>query len=217
MLQLFICLILLLTSCNNSPQNATAFTTTHHISGRDEGTIPYNRTPIYRAKIPNAWLRKDPSAHESIQDSKKALCEYIIQDPEGQIRITIHNFPADNAESRIPPNAQVARWKRQFTQLDIANTHIDQKSWGGFAGLYFEGNGILEGKTTLVMGWAMQLAPEHYSTLDSAIEDKSISKQMRAEYTIKAVGSPQSMENHRQQIHDFARSFELIQDIPAPS
>ncbi len=216
MFNLFICLILLV-SCNSSPQNSIASTTSHPIHGRDEGIPPYHRTPIYRAKAPGSWQRKDPQSEESIQDSKKALCEFLINNPDGSIRITIHNFPSNQAESRIPPNAQVARWKRQFSQLDAANTLIDQKSWGGFFGLYFEGKGVIEGKSVLVMGWAMQLAPEHYSTLDAAIEDKVFLKQLRAEYTIKAVGSPQSMEYHRQQIHDFARTFELIEDIPAPS
>lgn len=201
MLHLFLLLILL--SCNNTsnPDSLSQY----EINGRDDG-VSLNRDLIYRVKAPKNWVKINPDSNQSIFDSKKALCEFTI--PDTEIKITIHNFPG----TKISPTAQVTRWKKQFKMFDPTKTFTTMQSWGGFAGLYFECTGMGENKAVMVMGWAMQLAPEHLSALESS-EDKV--SQMRSDYTIKVVGTPYELEKRRQEIERFAHSFELIKEIPA--
>lgn len=74
-----------------------------------------------------------------------------------------------------------------------------------------------------MMGWTMQLAPEHYSQLALKIQmakstiDRNHYSQMRSDFTIKATGPRSLMETHRNAILAFARSFELIEEIPSSS
>lgn len=173
--------------------------------------------PVYRVRVPTDWKRRDPPDLESIVDTKKALCEFSIQGTS--IRIAIHNFPSQH----IPPIAQVNRWKRQFSSLDHANSTIEPQSFGGFSGLLFEGTGLMENKSTTIMGWAMQLAPEHSSVLSLPIgkspplDNPLYLKQMRADYTIKIVGTAQDMLEYRSKLIAFAHTFELIFGIPVSS
>lgn len=190
-----------ITGCSNPESyNNTSWT---EICGRDNG-ISLTRESIYRIKAPNDWTRKDPSPDESIVDSKKSLCEFNIP---GGIRIAIHNFPSERQDDRVPPGAQITRWKRQFDQLDPTSLSIVPQSFGGFSGFLFEGSGLMNGERITMMGWAMQIAPEHYRHLHS--------NQMRGDYTIKATGPAVAMREHHQAIIAFARTFELIQEIPS--
>lgn len=198
-------------------REATTLSFYQEIAGRDQ-----QRKPIYRVKVPANWIRKDLDLNDSLEDTTKALCEFFIPGSPEPIRITIHNFPIDKPSERIPPNAQIARWKRQFTQLDPLSVSITSQSYSGFAGQFFEGKGILSDKSMVMMAWAMQLAPEHVSTLSLNISmalhhsmDASIYRQMRADVTIKATGQQELMEQQRQAIISFAHSFELIQEIPS--
>lgn len=200
-------LLIIISACANSegPPDAQDLKI-EKISGRDKQGIP-----IYRAKAPISWTRKKPLPEDSLEDTTKSLCEFFIQEEAGIIRITIHNFPSIKIEDRVPPASQIARWKRQFANLEPTSVSVTQQAWGGFAGLLFEGAGRINDKSEAVMGWSMQLGSEHYRNLLGA------SSQIRADYTIKATGPKELMKKYRKEIVAFARSFELIQEIPSRS
>lgn len=180
--------------------------TYQQIDGRDRSG------PLYRARVPTGWERKDPAPGESLADTMKALCEFHFAEGGQSVRITIHNFPADNFDARIPPGAQVARWKRQFAALNPTDAVVVPQSHGGFAGLLLEATGTMDGKAMTMLGWSMQLAPEHYRVL-MVLNDR-YSRQMAADYTIKAIGDQELIKIKRDQIIDFANSFELVKEIP---
>jgi hypothetical protein len=158
--------------------------------------------PIYRAKLPPGWTLKilEPS-----HDSTRALAEFYFK----EIRVTFHNFP----EQEIPPFAQIARWKRQFSELSSSSTH--PQAFSGFVGALFEGEGIIDGHNRSVMGWAMQLAPEHaqYLQTPDSQEAALLYKEMRAAFTLKAVG--EQLQEERETLKRFALSFELIDPLPS--
>jgi len=189
------------------------------ICGRDDGTLPFMRDPLYRARIPASWQREDPSSIASLSDTTKALCTLHILDGNGRdIRITVHNFPITGDTVRIPPAAQVVRWQRQFSQIDPTTLTTSAQAFNGFSGVLFRATGMVRGVATAVMAWALQLAPQHDAAL--ALRAERISKeaqrwqQRRADLTIKAVGPPDLVERHQQAIIAFARSVELIEGIP---
>lgn len=194
-------LLITLVSCSTSPKEDIVL---HSICGRDAA-----HTLIYRIKAPAAWEHHPPSSDESLTDTTKALCEFMI---DKQIRITIHNFPSESLEKRIPPEAQISRWRRQFSFLDPNATVISLQAYSGFKGLLFEGSGMLNGSKQTMMGWSMQLAPVHYRALTHL--NLLNLDQLRSDITIKAVGPSEIMEQYRDQIIRFARSFELIEAIP---
>lgn len=175
------------------------------IEGRDNG-ISLERKPTYRAKVPKEWVKKNAESNESIFDTRKSLCEFHL--PEN-VHITIHNFPSNQLNDRISPQAQIARWKRQFDQWDPTSFSIEPQSFGGFVGFVFEGSGMINGESITMMGWTMQLGVEHYRHLNCS--------QMRGDFTIKAVGPNESMQEQRQAIVAFARTFGLIEEIPSSS
>lgn len=215
----FIILLLTLAGCQSDENVSTG--SYQEIAGRDlpADSPPYSRQIVYRAKVPSEWIRIDPTVNDSISDTMKPLCEFQIKEGTETIRITIHNFPTDNIEDRIPPEVQIARWRRQFTLLDPAKAFVVPQARGGFAGLQFEGTGIFKGDPATMLGWSMQLANEHYRTLKAIdrIEGKGHYKQMSADYTIKASGPVGLMEKNRESIIEFAKSFELINEIPSHS
>ena len=93
---------------------------------------------------------------------------------------------------------------------------LKNQSFGGYSGLYFEATGLIQDKPTKVLGWSIQLAPEHFRAL-SYVPHKSLEhrfRQMRGDVTIKAVGLPHLLQKNRDEIINFARSFQLIDDIP---
>jgi hypothetical protein len=176
------------------------------ICGRDEGT-PQERTPIYRVKVDTTWRRVDPEGGSSIADTRLPNCTFLISEGGEEVRITVHTFPSDGLEERIPPQAQVARWKGQFKKIEPGSLIVAQRAYGGFAGLYFEAAGTLNGQEEQVMAWSMQLDMRHFQALSA--------KQERADYTIKVVGPYELVNQHRDQIERFAHSFELIHPIPS--
>lgn len=182
-----------------------------NICGRAKGI------EIYRAKVPAEWLRNEPEVVSD--DTTRSICEFSINDQDGNIRITIHNFPSDTMEKRIPPMMQVSRWKRQFEEIDNSSFNLGAESHGGFAGLNFQATGIMKGQRTTVLAWIMQMAPEHYRNLSypKTGEQTTSFAQMRSDYSIKAVGNPVSVEKHKNAITSFAKSFELIKEIPTRS
>lgn len=211
---------LIITACEQPV--ARVQSTWQEINGRNRDEQHLERSAVYRAKVPSGWVRHNSAPHESIVDTTKSLCEFRIAGDGGQeIRVTIHNFPAKQIAERIPPMAQVARWQRQFTRLDLSN--VLAQAYGGFAGMLFEGTGEMGGEQISVLGWSMQLAPEHYYALSGLLaytqtEEESVAvEQMRADYTIKVVGPQSLVDQHKDEIIAFAHSFELIQELPARS
>ncbi len=214
MKRLILPLLMLTLSCSQETIDDPK-TSWQTIAGRDQALEHQviRRYPVYRARIPANWQRKDPSPTDSIQDTTKSLVEFIIPS-ENPLTISIHNFPTDKIEERIPPQAQVARWKRQIGADEVV---VLPEAYGGFSGYYFEGKGNLKGSNVGVLGWTMQLSPEHYHHLQShEKKEKEYLKQMRADYTIKVVGLQDQIMQHRSEIIAFAHSFELIQEIPSP-
>ncbi len=191
----FLLLFLLLTGCQECPEKVPPFTQ-QEFSGREELLV---RRPVYRAKVPVGWIRLDPQG--SIRDTTEPNVSFLIED---SLTVTVHTFPSEGLEERIPVAAQIERWKRQS-----GATTVTPISHGGFAGLSLEGPSIL--------AWSMQLDLEHYQVLSflasSPLEEEHF-KQMRADYTIKAMGSPELIERYKEELHFFAGSFELIQEIP---
>lgn len=191
--------MLFFTACGSKTKEAPVW---QIIAGRENGS--FERLPLYRAQVPKHWKRVDPTG--SIIDTKKPLCEWELEKNGETIRIAVHNFPTDTIETRIPPQAQVMRWKGQFEELEPASVLSETFTHGGFVGLFFEGTGVLKGKPQTVIGWAMQLAALYYPK----VEDR----QVRADYTIKGVGDPEMIAMYRKEIVAFARSFELINELP---
>jgi hypothetical protein len=203
--------IYLLIGCNHNSSLSSA--SWQLIAGRDDGQI-FERPLLYRALVPTGWIRQDPPLHESIANTTKSICEFYIHEKDQSIRLTIHTFPIMQTQLRIPPQAQIARWKREFEELDLVLTHTQPESHGGFNGLFFEGQGILQGKPRKVMGWSMQLASVYERQLNQAKDP--LERRKCADYTIKASGAPDLMDKHRIAIMAFAHSFELIDELPLP-
>lgn len=201
-----------LTSCGGAPDVTSI--PMQEIRGRGDEK---HRLSVYRVRAPEGWIRRDPLSGENLNDTTKALCEFIIMEGSEVARIAIHNFPSAKLEDRVPVEAQVARWRRQFETLNAAECETRLQSFSGYSGLYFQGCGRMQGKPTMVLGWVLQLSPEHYLMLSrsslSSEEDK-VNSQMRSDVTIKAVGPQALMEKHKHEIIEFARTFELIEEIP---
>ena len=194
-------LALCITACDRAQPPIQSDTKPQSIQGRDGQAY-------YHVDVPTSWKQVTSDASK---DTTKPIAEFVIEDPAGSIRITIHNFPWSSIEQRIPPIAQINRWKSQIkgSSSETAIAH------DGFAGYFFEATGEVEGKPTTVLGWAMQLAPEHFQALTSH-QPKGF-EQLRADYTIKAVGPAPLMSNHLHNIQHFADSFRLIEEIPSQS
>ncbi len=209
-LLLLFCILLVYGCTQSEEQQSPHSYVWQEISGRDEGN-PNQRIPIYRAKVPCKWIRQDPLAEDSIADTMKPLCEYLLGTDHSDLRITIHSFPSHSMHDRIAPAAQIARWKQQFDHLDLTDVHVTPFASGGFTGLNFEAVGNIHGNQKAVVGWSMQMAAEQYQNLQG-ITFKDHHR--RADYTIKSQGSPETMARHRDEIFFFANSFELIEEIP---
>ncbi len=202
--------LLLFTGCD-SPSTQKTEGEWQLIAARDEGSS-LDRPFLYRAFVPSHWVRKDPLPEESIQDSTKANCEFFIRE-ENPIRITIHTFPIPENGPRIPPQAQIARWKQQLDQLDPLAT-LSADSYNGFSGLFFKGEGAIHGKPAAIIGVSMQLSPTYERLLSQ--ENEPHSKLKRADYTIKATGAPEMVDKHSFALQTFFKSFEFIEELPYP-
>lgn len=205
---LLMALILLLSSCEQPPSQQL----TLHTIGCRNCEPELDRPLIYRASTPLHWLRKDPNPTESIADTKKSICEFFIQENSDAIRITLHTFPFQSLSMRIPPQAQIHRWKKQFEELDPLSCEISPASQGGYTGLFFEGQGMMQGSAIKVMGWSMQVAPMYARQLIQSHD--SLDQSKCADYTIKIVGPPSLLEKNRADLLTFAHSFELIDELP---
>lgn len=177
-----------------------------------------SRPPIYRARLPYGWIYKEPPLGESVIDTKKPIYTIIIdsEDEEDDIVITIHNFPLESLDARVPQEAQIERWKRQLGEK-VKHLSLKEQAFGGFSGVKFEGEGVIDGKPTEVIAWSMHLAPEHFYALSQEHEGltKEEARQMRSDYTIKVVGPPDPVRKNREAIDAFARSFRLYKPLPS--
>ncbi len=209
--RILIILLYLLIGCQSTPPNPIPHW--QQFAGRDDG-ISLARPLLYRANVPFTWQRQDPNSTESITDTTKAICTFYIPQGEQTIRLTIHTFPIGEAYPRIPPQAQIARWKTQFDELDALATRIQPETRGGFSGLFFEGQGFIQGQASKVLGWSMQLAAVYERQL--SLEKHTLDRVKRADYTIKAQGPIELVNQHRAEIVAFAQSFELIDELPIP-
>ncbi|CCB86179.1 MULTISPECIES: hypothetical protein [Parachlamydia] len=210
---IFILLCFFLWGCNTPPPSDPR--QTQEIGGREDGNPP-TRFPVYQAKVPLSWIRKDALHTQSLQDSTLPICEFFIREEQNEVRVTVHNFPNASLESRVPPLAQISRWKKQFEQLNPLHQHTQPQSWGGFVGLYFEGSGQIKGEQVKMLGWCMQLARDHFLNVQQKllISPDPYFKQALADYTIKALGPKEFVEQHQTEIEAFANSFELIKELP---
>jgi len=201
-------IFLLLASCDQHLPDRDNYL---EFAGREARGIP-----IYRLKKPDGWTAIVPIDRE-INDTTKPICELLMIDVAGQIRITIHNFPAENQEERIPPQSQLGRWKKQFKEIDHLSEKSAPQSFSGYYGVIFEASGMMKGKEMFMMAWALQMANEHFlaiSTLMNAEPENNSLRQLRSDITIKAVGPKNLLEKYRDEIMQIARSFEMIQAIP---
>ena len=218
-----IALALLLNSCSENPTLPSI--PMQEIKGRD---YDGQRFDVYRIRAPTDWIRRDTFPEESLLDTKKSICEFLIPHGNESIRITIHNFPSESIDQRIPPAAQVARWQRQFEIMYPEESGITPQAFSGYTGLKFKGVGRLKPEInnapstqqdTTVVGWSLQIGKDHYRTLSHPPKpsENNLYREMRADVTIKAQGSKELMQEHEEDIITFARSFELIEEIPSSS
>jgi hypothetical protein len=213
-MHLLFVIFIILCGCTN--QKTTGNYTWEHFCCRDEGD-PTQRLPLYRAKVPSYWTRKNPDSKISILDSTQPNVEFIIATPHlnYSIHVTVHTFPTDTIEKRIPPQAQINRWKQQFADLDPTSVKVIPRARGGFSGLYFYGEGVRHEKEHAVLAYSMEIAPAHWVILQPNERASFKQKQMAASYTIKAQGHPEDLRAHQNEIIMFANSFELIEEIPS--
>lgn len=207
-------LVLLLSACDNTTDTNT-YTQQLIVSGRNESDS-LERPDVYTAEIPLSWRVNPPNPNESLTDTMKPIYEITINDEQEHIEITIHNFPVAELGKRIPPEAQAARWRQQLGGDAAQHISVENQAFGGFSGLRFEGEGALSGKERKVIGWTMQMSPEHFYALSQEHEGLSEKErlQMSASYTIKVVGPPEVVQKNIQAINKFARTFRLINPIP---
>lgn len=219
-----ITLALILCSCSEKPKLPTI--PMQEIKGRDYDGHRFN---VYRVRAPTDWIRKDTFADESLTDTKKSICEFFIPHGSESIRISIHNFPSDSIDQRIPPGAQISRWQRQFEIMYPEESGTTPQAFSGYSGLKFKGIGKLtqaakqqakiredNNEDYAVIAWSMQIGKDHYRALSHppTPSDNSLYREMRADVTIKASGPKELMQQHEEEIIAFARSFELIEEIP---
>lgn len=201
---IFVIFIYLTCACTSE----TPSTNWQTFPSRDNGN-PLERIESYRAKVPSHWIRQDPSSTESIADTTKPNAAYQIGK---SIYLTIYTFPAEKFSLRIPPGAQVARWKKQFQELDLTSLMVEPTAHAGFTGLYFYAEGKQKNQLTAVLGHAMQLAYPHWIKLNS-LSGRHYPREMVIDYTIKAVGPPDDLLEYKEEITSFANSFELIHEL----
>lgn len=200
------------TSCSSNTKSKS--TTWYKIPARNlEDSL--QRPFLYHVSAPTSWIYHEIPRNESIFDTKKANGEFHVFHENDKIRITIHTFPYRNSSERIPPQAQISRWKKQFDFLDPLSLLIQPESRGGFSGLYFEGQGKMNQEDIKMMAWAMQLANLYDRQLQLGLNP--LDQWKRADYTIKVVGKPELIDQFREEVIQFAHHFEFIHELPAPS
>lgn len=185
-------LFLFFTACS-SPERPAEIRMRHFtLCGRDSGPS------IYQAEVPISWEKIAPLSHQNLSDTTIPICSFAT----GNILITVHNFPYSSLEQRIPPSAQIQRWIAQFQDQDA---DVTSSAHGGFGGFRLEAYDP-QGKG--VIAYAMQMTPSLFRAV--------VNPQIKADYTIKAVGPSEEITREKRAIDAFAGSFELINPIASP-
>lgn len=210
---LFLVILWIFNGCSSQESSPPSFQVIA-LAARNED-ISLERPLIYRVKKPLRWIQVEPKNNTSIIDTTLPIAEFFIPCEHAQVRVTIHNFPSSQSHDRIPPMAQISRWKKQFHNLDPTSVSTTPQAFGGYHGFLFEASGTINGLETTIMAWTLQLFSEHYRTLSrtvsSSLENRH--RQMRGDVTIKVMGSSSDVQAHRHEIISFARSFQLMDDI----
>lgn len=178
-------------------------------------TIPGRQNPkLYEVEVPKSWIIQQSHSNGYEQDTTLPLIEFFINDADDQIRITIHNFPNQKLEKRIPPMQQVERWKKQFSPLTFY-TLLNQ-SFAGFVGVLLEGEGWMQNKKISMLAWSMQLDQTLYQHLDKILtyQESMLLREIQSDITIKAVGPKSLIDKYKKEIIQMALSFKLIDEIP---
>lgn len=196
-------IVFALSSCSSSENSESA--TLQTFEGRTPGEA------IYQAKVFSDWVPMPNDGEAYISDTTLPIAAFLIGN---DIKLTLHNFPTQFIEERVPAQAQVTRWLRQFEQVNKESVNITPFSHGGFSGLLFEASGVIKGEVAAVVAFAMQLATQHYHALSFVPAKEKEFREMRADFTIKATGPIDSLQKKRTEILKFAESFELIKEIP---
>ena len=196
-MKLFLLLLIFLAGCSSEAPLPREV-----IWGRSSGA-----PPLYRAEVPASW-EKLPR-EEGLEDTTRPIASYLIREGAQAIRIAVHNFPAYEKQQRIPPQANLARWRGQFEELKESHWAVKACSRGGFCGLMLDASGKLRGEEARLLAWSMQMAERPWNALQlRGFSEKG------ADYTIKASGPLSLMNKHAPQIERFAETFELIEELP---
>lgn len=199
------CFLAFLNCCNSaSPQSKIK---TGIIGGRDSA-----RTPLYRVKLPAEWKEIGIDPLVDLADSTQPIAQYELHEGCNKIQVVIHNFPFND---QIAPQLQVERWQKQFNPDFPLHYNSVPQAFSGYTGLLFEGTGRIKNSAQKVMAWALNIGTVHYRTFLS--NPSALNLQKRADVTIKINGPPELMQKHKATILEFARSFELIEEIPTRS
>lgn len=169
------------------------------LNGRDRSVT----RPLYRMRVPLDYRRVDPDQNADLSDTTLPIATFYVD--EDALRVTIHTFPYTDPKTRIPPQQQVARWQRQYPQEKALITPL---AHGGFHGLFFESSSAL--------GWSMKIADPYEEMLATHLTSTAFTRALRADYTIKAVGSAEALSKHKETLQACARSFEWIEEMPCP-
>lgn len=202
---LWLSFLAFLTSCTTSP--AQSHIKTSMINGRDK-----TKDALYRVKVPTHWKEIALDSLVDLTDTTQPIAHYEIHENDRKIEIVVHNFPSN---TQVPPQFQVERWQRQFDEGSLLYCSSTPQAFSGYVGLLFEGTGLIQTHPVKVMAWALNMGTSHYQTLSHTLS--SLNQQKRADVTIKVSGPPEIMQKQKMAIVNFARSFELIEEIPTRS
>jgi hypothetical protein len=185
----------------------------HLIRGRSstDSLAPF----IYRLRLPIGWQCMPKEAF--FLDTREPIAVVHKEAKEGEVIITIHNFPFEHVQERISPDAQLVRWRRQLKQFNELSSDTCLQAFSGYHGLLFEGSGVLEnGEEEAILAWALKLGDEPYYSIKEHEDslDNILYKNLLSDVTIKARGPKQLIEKWREEIISIARSFETIEELP---
>lgn len=192
--------IFLFSSCENKSDQQLKII---EVKGRSDIAQLSPKVETYRMMVPEGWEIQLPGEEDPLLDTTKPLLTLHSQD----VTIVFHNFPAEHLEQRVPPMAQVARWKKQFDSISELSVQIHPFSVAGFTGFQFEAVGVQKNTPVKVIAWSMQLTPELFQRLPGH------ASQQKGDWTLKAVGPPDQVEWIQEDLTRLASSIELVEGI----
>jgi len=157
---------------------------------------------LYEILVAKGFKHQPPYPNR-ITDTREPIAQYIFENEDGAITLSIHNFSI-----AIPPAAQVERWKKQIPNLSPYDSITIPQAFSGFSGLGFKGSN----DKVATFAWALTLNPELERQL--ARMERPEKKEASSNVTIKAVGPKSLMYEYEGEIDAMARSFQLSFGIP---